>query len=73
MPEHSLLRLDLKDFFMSGLADEVANTIADILPVEDTARRKLTLRVLELLLQSQFVTSNYAPGEIYKVEAGTRR
>ena len=69
-PEHRLLRLDIKDFFMSGSAGNIIGSLKDTLP-NDTPRSNTILEVLDLLLEAQFIETKIIPREIYIVEKGT--
>ena len=63
-----LLRVDLKDFFMSGTIEDLPQLAASI--IEDDGLRSLVCDAIALLLKFQFVESKFAPGRAWAVRRG---
>ena len=68
-PDETLYRLDAKEFFMSGRHPELVD--AGIASLPEGQRRDCLRRVLEFLLDNQYVKSRALPGRLWKVEEGS--
>ena len=66
--EHIFIKLDVKDFFMSGDANDLVETSSRLVP-ENLVNTYM--EVLHHLLYSQFVKSEEFPGEFWRVTKGT--
>ena len=65
--EHFFAKVDVKDFYMSGTADELAkDSTSGLVDVE----RQLTREAILVLLDSQMVLSPYLEGRLFQVVRG---
>ena len=65
-PDETLYRLDAKEFFMSGRHPELIE--AGIANLQEGRRRDCLRKVLEFLLDNQYVKSGALPERLWKVE-----
>ena len=68
-PDETLYRLDAKEFFMSGRHPELIE--AGIANLPEGRRRDCLRKVLEFLLDNQYVKSGALPERLWKVEEGS--
>ncbi len=69
-----MVKVDVKDFFMSGTPSELTTPIVDSLPTATLKQRTyklLLLNVLDFLLENQYICSHYCPEEVFNVVEGT--
>ena len=65
------MKMDLKDFFMSGMSDElIKDVIAIFDPVNEHYLRGLVAETIEVLLSSQYVAAPCLPGRLWRVIRG---
>jgi hypothetical protein len=65
-----LLKLDIKDFYLTGVHSEIAQGIASAF--EDRATRVFVRSALELILDSQYVScEDSCPDTVFKVQTGS--
>ena len=67
-PGDYMIRFDVKHFFMSGSAEQIANLASAIIP---RPKRKIYEEALLWLLNSQFIDSPLLPGRLFRVTRGT--
>ena len=67
--DETLYRLDAKEFFLSGRHPELVDAGIACLP--EGQRCDCLCRVLEFLLDNQYVKSRALPGRLWKVEEGS--
>ena len=65
------MRVDIKDFFMSGDADSLVVDACSINPSE--AKRRVAERVAFFLLRHQLIRSDLLPGRLWRVIKGSGR
>ena len=65
-PDETLYRLDTREFFMSGRHPELIE--AGIANLPEGRRRDCLRRVLEFLLDNQYVKSSALPERMWRVE-----
>ena len=58
---------DLKDYYLSGTCDELANISAQILPMDEQLTYK---KVCRTIIDNQFIDSDFFPGRVWKVRRG---
>jgi hypothetical protein len=65
------MKMDLKDFFMSGTSDELKNDVIAIFdPANEGYLRGLVSGTIDLLLSSQYVSAPCFPGRLWRVVRG---
>ena len=70
-PHERMMRVDIKDFFMSGDADSLVVDACSIIPSE--AKRRVAERVAFFLLRHQLIRSDLLPGRLWRVIKGSGR
>ena len=64
----TMIRIDIKEFFMSGTAEQLSSTACQIIP--GGPRRELVQRVARFLLESQYLFSSRTEG-LWRVTQGS--
>ena len=63
------VKLDVRDFYMTGTPSELTNSIKSLFPVGP--RCKLLCEAVEFLLSSEYVVSKLVPGRVFRVVRGS--
>ncbi len=65
-----MVRIDLKDFFMSGNPISLSNACAKVIR-NNPAKQKMVRKVAKFLMEHQWVESDLVPGRLFKVRRGS--
>jgi hypothetical protein len=73
-PNQLMVKVDVKDFFMSGTPSELTKPILESLPTttgEQRTYNTLLSNVLDFLLENQYICSPFSKDKVYQVIKGT--